>query len=791
MPSWSGKIRSTRAIPSAKFPLEKPIAMPKRILTALVLITAPLLAQQGNRKGHDNMEPVVPKELVPPAPVLSVEDAMKSFQIAEGFAIAPFAAEPMIEKPVALDYDPAGRLWVCEMIGYMLDIDGSEEDKPHGRIVVLEDTNQDGKADKRTVFMDKVLLPRALAVYPDGLLFADQESLRFVKRNGLKPVGEPVVAVKDYIQGGNVEHRANGLVRGLDNWLYNAKSGQRIRRSGDKWIVENTPFRGQWGVAFDNSGRIYTNNNSQFLVGETIAPNLLEGNTALDTKTSSAVRLGSNKPFPIRVTPGVNRAYIQKSNGYGENTLDPETFKLLTCTGAAGLSIYRGTNFPSEWIGQGLITEPSINLVKAMKVTESNGTLKAEHTYPDKEWLASTDERFRPVNIYNAPDGSVHLLDMYHGIIQHKTYVTTYLRDYYTELGLDGPGKGHGRIYRITAKGGKVEKVPDMDSLSSAELVKLLAHPNGWHREMAQRVLGDRDADKKTVNLLAELVANGDQPLGRIHALWTLENMGALTADPIAAALKSGKKKLTISALWAATTLPHPELLKLEKTLIDLKPADKETAVYFARALGPIATPAAFQRLNELINTSKDKFVTAAAFSGLDHREAAFKVATGDKPLDKTLAGWIDKAGQKKKGSSGSTLKDDALASFERGKALYHGEAACFGCHAPDGGGMVGLAPPLDGSEWVTGKPELMAKVLLHGMTGPITVKGVKYDTPAGMPALAGNPVFTDEKIADIMTYVRNEWENKAAPVQPDLVKKLRAETSSQLGRPYTEKDLR
>jgi mono/diheme cytochrome c family protein/glucose/arabinose dehydrogenase len=737
------------------------------------------------------MDPVVPANLVPPAPLLSVEDSLKAFEIAAGFAIAPFAAEPMIEKPVALDYDPAGRLWVCEMIGYMLDIDGKDEDKPHGRIVVLEDSDQDGKADKRTVFMDKVLLPRALFVYPDGLLFADQESLRFVRRKGLKPVGEPVVAVKDYIQGGNVEHRANGLVRGLDNWLYNAKSAQRIRRSGDKWIVENSPFRGQWGVAFDNFGRIYTNNNSQFLVGETIAPNLLEGNSALDTKTSSAVRLGSNKPFPIRVTPGVNRAYIQKSNGYGENTLDPETFKLLTCTGAAGLTIYRGTNFPSEWIGQGLITESSINLVKAIKVTESNGGLKGEHTYIDKEWLASTDERFRPVNIYNAPDGSVHLLDMHHGIIQHKTYVTSYLRKYYTEQGLDGPGTGHGRIYRITAKGGKVEKVPDMETLSNTELVKLLAHPNGWHRDMAQRVLGTREADASTLDLLHRLVAMKGQTLGSIHALWTLEAMGKLTAAPVAAAIKSGDKKLAISALWAASVLPHSEQLKLEAALIALKPADKESAVYLARALGPVATPAAFMRLNELVNTSEDKFVTAAAFSGLDHREAAFTVANEGKPIDKTLSGWITKAGHKKKGSSGATLKGDAHASFERGKALFHGEAACFGCHGPDGGGVIGLAPPLDGSEWVTGKPELLAKVLLHGMTGPITVKGVKYETPAGMPALAGNPMFTDEKIADIMTYVRNEWENKSTPVQPDLVKRLRAETSSQLGRPYTDKDLR
>ena len=280
-------------------------------LALLILLAAPLLAQQGNRKGHDNMEPVVPAKLIPPAPVLSPADAMKSFEIAPGFNIKPFATEPMIEKPVALDYDPAGRLWVCEMIGYMTDIDGTEEDKPMGRITILEDTDADGKADKRTVFLDKVLLPRALAVYPDGLLYATQENLLFIKRDGLKPVGKPTIAVKGYISGGNVEHRANGLVRGLDNWLYSAKSALRIRRINGKFVSEPTLFRGQWGVAFDNYGRIYHNNNSQFLMGDFIAPNVLEGNPSVNTKVSSTARLGSNKPFPIRVTPGLNRAYIQ------------------------------------------------------------------------------------------------------------------------------------------------------------------------------------------------------------------------------------------------------------------------------------------------------------------------------------------------------------------------------------------------------------------------------------------------------------------------------------------------
>jgi mono/diheme cytochrome c family protein len=526
-------------------------------------------------------------------------------------------------------------------------------------------------------------------------------------------------------------------------------------------------------------------------MGDFVAPNLLEGNSSAKTKANSTNRLGSNTPYPIRVTPGLNRAYIQKSNGYGSNTLDPKTFKLLSCTAAAGMTIYRGTNFPTEWNGNGLVTESGINLVKAINISESGTTLIGAHTYKNKEWIASTDERFRPVNIYNAPDGSVYLLDMYHGIIQHKTYMTTYLRSQILSRKLEGPATGQGRIYRITAKGGKVETVPDMDNLSSEDLVKLLAHPNGWHRDMAQRLLGDRPADKETIERLEQLAETEKYPLGQIHALWTLENMRALTAAPIAAALKSKNPKVVVSALWAATTLPHPQQLMLESHLIALKPSSGETSIYLARALGPIATPTAFNRLNEIVNGSKDKLVKAAAFSGLNHHEAAFKAVIGDKLTDKDLKSWIEQSLKKKPGPKTIDLKGEALASFNRGKSLFHGEAACFGCHAPDGGGMPNLGPPLDESEWVTGNPEVFAKLLLHGITGPITVNGIKYETPAEMPALYANPTFTDEKIADIMTYSRNMWSNKASAVSPDLIKKLRKETASQSGRPYTAEDLK
>jgi glucose/arabinose dehydrogenase len=128
----------------------------KALYSSLFLATLTLAyGQQGNRKEHHSMDPVVPADLIPAAPVLSPADAVKKFEIAPGFTIEAFATEPLVEKPIALDYDPAGRAWVVEMIGYMMDLDGKDEKVPQGRIVVLEDTNQDGKADKRTVFLER------------------------------------------------------------------------------------------------------------------------------------------------------------------------------------------------------------------------------------------------------------------------------------------------------------------------------------------------------------------------------------------------------------------------------------------------------------------------------------------------------------------------------------------------------------------------------------------------------------------------------------------------------------
>jgi mono/diheme cytochrome c family protein/glucose/arabinose dehydrogenase len=764
--------------------------MPLRNSLFLLVACFPVAAQQGNRAEHANMAPVVPQHLIPASPVLSPEQALTSFELAPGFIIEPFAAEPLVEKPVALDFDPAGRAWVVEMIGYMLDLDAKDEDKPLGRIIVLEDSNHDGKADKRTIFLDNIHLPRAVAVYPDGILYADNEDLKFIKRDGLKAVGKAVVAAEKFIEAGNVEHRLNGLMRNLDNWHYNAKAGKRVRRDGDQWVVEKTAFRGQWGMSRDDFGRLYHNNNSTFLFGDLLAPNVLDGNPGLTLKLPEAVQLGPNDTWPIRVTPGVNRAYIAKVNGYTSDTLDPATHKLLLTTASAGPVIYRGSNFPKEWYGRGMVPESVVHLVKAIEIKNGDLTLSGSHPLGKKEFLASTDERFRPVNLANAPDGTLWVLDFYHGIIQDRFFMTSYLRDQYASRKLDGPATGHGRIWRIRHRDGTLVAQQNFETMGTSAVVEALKHTNAWQRDMAQRVLVDRK-DSQCLPLLRRMLGGDSPAVAQVNALWTLEGMGKLTAADVSAVLFAADTQLVCSALWASTKLAQEEQAALAPRLCSFAPRDQEQAVYLARALGPIGNESAYAALKTLLlRHPQQPFVKAAAFSGLNHHEKEFAAYLNGSFNDKTFLTWLEQGAGNAAAVASTKLTGKVLDSYKRGKAHYSGAAACFGCHGAAGEGVTNLGPPLDGSEWVTGSPPRLVKILLHGLTGPVTVAGISYQPTADMPGLAQNPLMKDQDIADIATYLRNEWTNKAKPISKEAVQMIRKDTADRSGRPYSEMEL-
>jgi mono/diheme cytochrome c family protein len=188
----------------------------------------------------------------------------------------------------------------------------------------------------------------------------------------------------------------------------------------------------------------------------------------------------------------------------------------------------------------------------------------------------------------------------------------------------------------------------------------------------------------------------------------------------------------------------------------------------------------------------KIPFLREALVSGLDHHEREFINTQLLGSSDHNIIGWLEE-GSRGSNGIGEVLNDlsgDDLASFERGKSMFHGEAACFGCHGADGGGAPNLGPPLDESEWVVGKPEVLVRILLHGMTGPLSVAGTRYAPTADMPGLAANPTMSDQHLADIATYIRHEWCNRAAPISANFIHQERVTHQAREGRAWTAEEL-
>jgi len=752
------------------------------ILSAtLSLVSLPGFAQQGNRKGHDMSDPF-PIDSIPPSPYLNLSDALKSFKIAPGFVLEPVATGKDVDMSVAVAFDANGRAWSCEMRCYMPDLDGNNELKPNGQIRVLEDTNGDGKIDKTTTFLDGLVLPRAVAVTSDGCLYTSGDVLYFIKRDGLKPVGDPVVVDKKYAIGGNPEHKANGLVYGHDNWYYNAKADKRYRRINGKWLKEKTNSRGQWGIAKDDAGHLYHNNNSTLLVGDFFPPMFLRGNPHYSPKTSTSTRLGSNKTNPIHMTPGVNR-------GYMKGTLD-KNGKLANATAAAGMAIYRGDNFPPSAVGMGFVSEPAGDLVKAIKIQRDEWNRPSgSHPYEQNEFLATTDEWFLPCSIYTAPDGTLWIVDMYFGLLQHKTYMTSYLRKQYVHRKLDKPKASTGRIYRVRYEKNKASPVPRMEGLTPSRLIAFLSHPNGTIRDTAQRLIVE-SGDPSVADALANLISDSSKPYGQIHAMWTLDGLDRAKASALIPALTSSNTDVVNNAL---NIIAHRRLQEAPiQEAIAAVPHNTRTLLAQVKAMA--AAGAADEALQLTLKNLKAPSIREAFISGLGIDAVAFRSKhskLSDGKLDKLITASANacKNAGIVKAPAGSHLKGEEHASFKRGKNVYITKAACFACHGQDGAGMDNMGPPLDKSEWVTGDPARLTKILLHGMTGPLKVAGKKYSPPLAMPGLKDNTAISDQDLADVMTYTRNSWSNKAKAVDTKLVQKVRKDTKDQ-GEPYQAKDL-
>src|SRR4051812_46525113 len=330
-------------------------------------------------------------------PVHTAESEQALFKVADGYRLELVAAEPLVQDPVAIDFDADGRMYVVEMRGFMPNLQGKGEDQKVGRIVVLEDTNDDGTMDKKTIFLDSLVLPRAIKVTEHGVFVAETPNLWLVHdTNGDLKADSRELVRSDYgtLQS-NPEHNANGLFWGIDNWIHNANYGGEFKLGADgKVVFRKTEDEGQWGVSSDEYGRLYRNSNEDPLRADLAPSHYAMRNPNLPAPRGIYEQITRNVPvWPGHKTPAVNR-------GYREETMRPADSTLAHYTSAGSPTAYVGDRLPAELRKSVFVTEPAGNLVGRMIIDEdANGMPRAHSAYDHAEFITNEDQRFRPVNL--------------------------------------------------------------------------------------------------------------------------------------------------------------------------------------------------------------------------------------------------------------------------------------------------------------------------------------------------------------------------------------------------------
>jgi mono/diheme cytochrome c family protein len=724
--------------------------------------------------------------------------------------------------------------------------------------------------DRRFDFLSGIALPRGVLPLGDGeaLVLAPPHFIHAKDVDGDLTADEKSIVGRSYTDGvRNPEYAPNSPRFGLDNWIYFAHWMERFRYRRGEWSVSPSAFGGQWGLARDDRGVWYFNRNDDPLRAHPAPPHYEARDPRIDRPRFFNQAVARRREvWPARANPGVNRAYqpgILRDDG-----------RLKKFTSAAAPVVYRGAWMP-DLAGNVFIAEPAANLVRREIVAEAGTRPGSENAYAKREFLASTDERFRPVDLQNGPDGGLYVVDMHRGLIQHRRRLTDYLREQVVARNLAQP-LDKGRIWRIVPA---MEVAPRewVAPANAEKLVPLLRHRNGWVRDTAQRmlVLDPSRAQAEAYELDALARSKHAAAVTRVHALWVLEGVGALERDAVTSAIEAQspvvrEHAVRLAEAWVSGPVDAVVLAALERlAATETKP---RVAMQLALTLGAvpaadrIARDRAERSLAELLlREGDDAAVLDAVVAGVPGREIDFvrrvsdddrwrepdataetavrrltesvffgfdEAAAGDlflfaaesRPLwlrrailkaslsalspktvvpfrfssaptslaplladeDPAIARTAARIGEAIRASAGTqagtpTQADKAKAA--RGERLYGSH--CAACHRVDGLGTEGSAPRLAGSEWVTGAPEVLIRIVLHGLSGEVDVGGRSF-RESSMPE---HSALTDTEIAEVATYIRQAWHNRAGPVDTESVAAVRrAETGREA--PWTAAEL-
>ena len=570
---------------------------------------------------------------LPPAaksPV-AAEQSLNHFRLAPGYKLQLVASEPQVVDPVAIRFDEHGAMWVVEMRDYP---NGpAPGSSPMSIIKRLIDRDNDGRYETATVFADNLLFATGLQPWNGGVIVTMAGKVVFMKDRDGDGKAEPAETWFTGFAEDNPQLRANHPTLALDNRIYvsnGLRGGEVIDHRESKRIpipIRGMDFRfdpltnqseavtgvGQFGLTFDNFGHRFVCTNRNPMKQIVLQDYHLKRNpkAAIPTSITDVAAAGdASRVFPI------SRAWTTSNLHAGQ------------FTAACGVTVYRGHRTP-EMTGNVFTCDPTGNLVHREIVSDDGAVFKAKPAHADIEFLSSTDEWFRPVNMENGPDGSLYIVDMYRAVIEHPQWVPDELKNRPDER----YGDDRGRIYRIVKNDDQKQvTVNGLAKLKLSELADMLVHRNVWQRETAARLLlqrkakglgsqtGDRNQEVDAFFFkLKQLAHTSVFPVGRIRALWMLEGLGRITEADILAAMLSPDARVREHAVRLAerVNLPSQGL----RTYIQALTEDRHPTVRMQATL--FLAPASENELNSLVKV-------AAAKNADVWTDRAIQIAVGD-----------------------------------------------------------------------------------------------------------------------------------------------------------------
>lgn len=485
----------------------------------------------------------------------NVSTGIDEFEIHPEFVLQRVAGEPVLQDPVDLQFDEHGTAYVVEMGGYPFASDDPEQYP--GKVVIIEDTDGDGVYDKRTVFADKLQYADSILPHRGGILVASPPDILFLKDTD----GDGRADVREvWITGfsvGNSQHNVNGLIHGVDNWIYAGNGGNsgvlhwpsqpdrtfpvRHRDIRFDFAAQQLEFFGPtttgFNVAIDDWGRIFTTHNLKHINHLVFPLRYVERNPHLAPR--------GNPDISDHKTGGLDRGY---PIGVQETRLNhPEQSGYFSCS--CGIICYSGGAFPDAFEGAIFVADSVLNIVHHDRLYPDGPSFLAGRDRDKVEFLATTNRHSRPVNMRVGPDGALYLVDMYRVVIEHPEWIPDELEK---EMDLYA-GSDQGRIYRITPKAGLPRVTPRFDRTDLASVVRALEHRNRWWRDTAQRLLVWWD-DPQTIPQLTALFHSTSLPQARLHVLWTLRGLSPKGDEAAAPGLGALPEDLLLRALRD----PHP-----------------------------------------------------------------------------------------------------------------------------------------------------------------------------------------------------------------------------------------